>query len=76
MATGHLPKTASVARLYMKCDVGREVITRKTLPFLQRGFVQSGFKRRHINHETVLHIAFQHPLIGCVDIGHIDHFNI
>lgn len=33
-------------------------------------------QRRHINHEAVFHIAFQHTFVSVVNVRHADHFDV
>src|SRR5450830_76284 len=33
-------------------------------------------QRRHVDYETILHIAFEHALIGFIDVCNLDHLNI
>lgn len=36
----------------------------------------SGLQRGHVDHEAILHIANDHPLIGLVDVADIEHLDI
>ena len=45
---------------------------RSLRPFVRRALPET----RHINDESVFHIAFQHSLIGSIDVIDGDHLNV
>src|ERR1019366_3713873 len=52
------------------------LLTSVVVSFRAKGFAGSVPQRGHIDHEAVFHVAPQQPLIGFVDVPHLDHLDV